>query len=177
MRTSTPAAAELARRLVDAVAEPVNVGERIAVTGASVGVALSTDSNTTAEAMLRDADAAMYTAKERGRNGFVVFDDEARIRDFERMRRADELHAGLGSGELRVHYQPDIDLTTGAVVGVEALVRWEHPTLGLLTPDAFMRLAEETGLVMALGEWVLREACTEVANWPAGSNSRGCRSP
>ena len=167
------AAVELARRVVDVVAQPVTVGARLARTGASVGVALCSDAGMTAEAMLRDADSAMYAAKESGRNGFVVFDDAARVRDFERMRRADELQVGLGGEELRLYYQPDIDLTTGTVVGVEALVRWKHPSLGLLGPGDFIRVAEESGLVIALGEWVLNQACGEIAAWPAGpKNSR-----
>ena len=153
----------LARRIVDVVREPIVVDGRVAVTGASVGVAVSSDAGSTAEAMLRDADAAMYAAKEAGRGCVVVFDDAARVRDFERMRRRDELRIGLNANELRVHYQPEVDLATGAVGGVEALVRWEHPSLGLLAPDAFIGVAESTGLVVPLGEYVLGMATADVA--------------
>ena len=163
-------AIDLAQRVVDALSAPLVVDGRRATTAVSVGVSISGDWTTTADAMLRDADRAMYAAKRAGRNGYAVFDDAARVRDSEQLLLADELQVAVDAGELRVFYQPDIDLTTGLVVGVEALVRWQHPGRGLVGPEQFIRTAEDTGLVVPLGEWVLDQACREVATWPRGPN-------
>jgi diguanylate cyclase (GGDEF)-like protein/PAS domain S-box-containing protein len=167
---SSADAIDLAQRVVGALSEPLVLDGRRAAPGVSVGVSISGDWTTTAEAMLRDADSAMYAAKRAGRNGYAVFDDAARVRDSERLLLADELQVAVDAGELRVFYQPDIDLATGVVVGVEALVRWQHPGRGLVGPEQFIRTAEDTGLVVPLGEWVLEQACREVATWPRGAN-------
>jgi diguanylate cyclase (GGDEF)-like protein len=158
-------ARNLAQRVVAAVeSRPIELGaSRVRVT-VSVGIALSGGGGHP-EALLRDADAAMYRAKELGRARLEVFDDALRSRSTERARRADELAVGIEGGEITVVYQPAVDLTTGAVVAVEALARWDHPRLGLLAPVEFITLAEETGLIVGLGLRVLTQACAEARRW------------
>ena len=155
----------IAERLSTALSAPFAVGDREVFLSTSIGIAVATGTTAFPETMLRDADAAMYRAKERGRNRFELFDEAMRDRAVERMDTEHALHRAVELAQLRLHYQPIIDLGTGSIVGVEALVRWEHPGLGLLQPDQFIPLAEETGLIVAVGEWVLREACWQVRQW------------
>ncbi|HZN14032.1 MAG TPA: EAL domain-containing protein [Acidimicrobiales bacterium] len=159
------AAVEIAGRIVTVLAEPLVIEGRAVTTGASVGVALSYDATTAAESLLHDADAAMYEAKEQGRDRYVLFDNASRVRGLARLRRAEEVRKAVHNGELRLFYQPDIDLRTDDTVGVEALVRWQHPKMGLVGPDEFITIAEETGAVVVLGEWVLEQACDQVMQW------------
>jgi EAL domain-containing protein (putative c-di-GMP-specific phosphodiesterase class I) len=107
----------------------------------------------------------MYRAKDRGKSRYEMFDDAMRQRAIERLRTENSLHRAIERGELRVHYQPMVELATGLVVGVEALVRWQHPERGLMLPAQFIPLAEETGQIVELGEWVLREACMQHRRW------------
>jgi diguanylate cyclase (GGDEF)-like protein len=160
-------AVAVGNRIVEAASEPFMLAGREMYVSASVGVALAVDCDPTPETLLRDADAAMYRAKERGRGRVEVFDDALRARILERLELEQGLRRALQRGELRVYYQPEMSVSEGRMVAVEALVRWEHPERGLLEPAAFMPLAEETGLIVAIGEWVLREACTQVAAWRA----------
>jgi EAL domain-containing protein (putative c-di-GMP-specific phosphodiesterase class I) len=134
---------------------------------ASVGVAIAIDDQATPETLLRDADAAMYRAKERGRGRVEVFDEALRTRIMERLDLENGLRRALQRDELRVYYQPEMSLSQGRMVAVEALVRWEHPERGLLEPVHFVPLAEETGMIVEIGAWVLREACRQVASWRA----------
>jgi EAL domain-containing protein (putative c-di-GMP-specific phosphodiesterase class I) len=119
------------------------------------------------EALIRDADAAMYRAKELGKSRYEMFDEDMRDRALERLQVENDLHRAIERGELRVHYQPMVELPSRRVVAVEALVRWEHPERGLLVPDQFIPLAEETGQIVELGDWVLREACAQYSRWRA----------
>jgi EAL domain-containing protein (putative c-di-GMP-specific phosphodiesterase class I) len=132
---------------------------------ASVGVALAVDSESTPETLLRDADAAMYRAKERGRGRVEVFDEALRTRIMERLDLENGLRRALQRDEFRVYYQPEVSAAQGRIVAVEALVRWEHPERGLLAPGDFIPIAEDTGLIIDIGEWVLNEACSQVAEW------------
>ncbi|MBV8958647.1 MAG: EAL domain-containing protein [Actinobacteria bacterium] len=158
-------ATEVAGRILAALGQPVAIdGRRVAVS-ASIGISGTEDHAATPDIVLREADAAMYHAKELGRDRYEVFDQEARARSAARVQRAAELQRALDRSELRVLYQPDVDLVNEAGVGVEALVRWEHPDLGLIGPLEFISVAEDTGLIIPLGAWVLRTACAEVAAW------------
>jgi diguanylate cyclase (GGDEF)-like protein/PAS domain S-box-containing protein len=155
-------AVAIAQRIVELFEAPFNVAGREVCVTTSVGVALSSGrGGRTAEALIRDADAAMYRAKERGKARFELFDATLRAHALRRLELETELRGAVRRGELRVHYQAQIDLTTRAPVAYEALVRWQHPQRGLLSAEEFVPLAEESGLVVALGEHVLREACAE----------------
>ncbi|MGO9955823.1 MAG: putative bifunctional diguanylate cyclase/phosphodiesterase [Solirubrobacteraceae bacterium] len=160
------AIAEVAQRLVDAVVEPFAIDGREVFVTASVGVAVSEHGRETPEELLRDADAAMYRAKELGGGRFEVFAIALRHHLVERMAIEDGLRHAVERDQLELHYQPLIDLVGEGVVGFEALVRWHHPDRGLMAPDEFIPIAEESGLIVAIGGWVLRSVCAQLAQWP-----------
>ena len=163
-------AISVAGRIEGVLATPFQIGNAEVVLTASIGVIMSTGAGT-ADELLRDADAAMYRAKERGGNRFEIFEDDIRTRTLTRLQTGNELRDAIRAGELRVYYQPEIDLRTGTCSGVEALVRWQHPTRGLLAPVDFIPLAEENGLIVPLGAWVLRTACRQAAEWRNENNA------
>jgi diguanylate cyclase len=132
---------------------------------ASIGVALAATPHGTAETVLADADTAMYRAKERGKARWELFDDGMRVRVVERFETEHALHHATVSGQLRLHYQPIVELAAGRAVGAEALLRWEHPERGLLAPDQFLAVAEDTGQILEIGRWVLDEACRQARSW------------
>jgi diguanylate cyclase (GGDEF)-like protein/PAS domain S-box-containing protein len=156
---------EVAERLLAAFTRPFEVGEETHYAQASVGACVAADSSRAPEDMLREADAAMYRAKDRGRNRYELLTEAVVAKTVDRLRIHNELRRALAGGELRVCYQPFFNLGDPVLVGAEALVRWQHPERGLLGPGEFLPVAEESGLVVALGEWVLREACTQAARW------------
>ncbi len=168
-------ATEIAERVRRALVAPVPVDGQEVKTSASIGVALARSPGATPDELLRDADTAMYQAKAVGRNRFEVFDPGMRARHVARRGLAEELRLALERDELRVLYQPEVDLTDESITGMEALVRWQHPTRGLLAPSEFIQVAEETGLVVPLGEWVLREACREMASHSGAPGQEGAR--
>ncbi|TMD92862.1 MAG: EAL domain-containing protein [Chloroflexi bacterium] len=157
-------AGEIAARMLRVVSEPMDVGEQRTSVHASIGIALARGGSD-GESMLGDADFAMYRAKEKGRNRCEVYDATLRADALARMEQTSALRHALEESELRIVYQPLLRIDGSAVVGVEALVRWDHPTMGLLGPEHFIGLAEESGQMVQLGMWVLREACREVATW------------
>ncbi|MEW6476602.1 MAG: bifunctional diguanylate cyclase/phosphodiesterase [Actinomycetota bacterium] len=167
---STEEATLLGERIAHALADPVPVPGGDVFLTASVGIALA-DGSQPADAVLRDADAAMYRVKETGRDRSEVFDAAMRTEATTRLETRNDLHRAVNRGELRLFYQPIVDLATGAVAGAEALLRWAHPTRGLLTPQSFVTLAEEDGLIVTLGAWALEEACRQAARWPAHPES------
>ncbi len=161
------AAQDLAQRILGAVRLPVRLGDRDVVCTMSIGIATAKagDGATDTEELLRDADLAMYSAKRGGRNRYAVFDPAMYEDVLRESRQRAELEQALAEGQFFVQYQPIVDLPTGELTGVEALVRWRHPCDGVLGPDAFIPMAEDTGLIVPLGRWVLQEACAQLAQW------------
>ena len=158
---------EVADRLFHALGAPFAVDGTEMYLGASIGIALAHTGNERPEELLRDADAAMYHAKEQGRGRYEVFDDAMRARALARHATENALHRAVERGEFRLYFQPIVSIDDGRCVGAEALVRWQHPERGLVTPSEFVSLAEETGLIVGLGAWVLEQAAEQAARWQA----------
>jgi len=153
------------RKILAAIAEPHQIaGHEIHIT-ASIGVSLYPDDGHDAETLLRHADSALYHAKERGCGRYQFFQADLNLRAVERQSLEHGLRRALDRHEFILHYQPKIDLETGVMVGAEALIRWRHPNRGLLPPIQFVPLAEDSGLIVPLGQWVLREACRQARAW------------
>ncbi len=157
----------VAERLAQSLRAPFALEDEEVFVQTSMGIALATDASARPEALVRDADAAMYRAKDRGGGTFEVFDDDMRERALRRLHVEHTLHRAIDRSELVVHYQPQVRMATGALCGVEALVRWQHPERGLLAPGHFIPAAEETGIIHALGMHVLEVACRQAATWQA----------
>ncbi|MBW2383832.1 MAG: EAL domain-containing protein [Deltaproteobacteria bacterium] len=158
-------ASRVAARILHALEEPFSLPERDLVIGASIGIAVAPHDGSDAETLIKHADTAMYHAKENGRNDYEYFSESMKAAAIEKLTLEGDLRIALEEGQFSLYYQPLIDLDTGHIEGFEALIRWHHPTRGLVPPDAFIGAAEECGLITAIGDWVLHEACRQCAEW------------
>ena len=162
-------ATQSAERIQAMLREPFDLDESEVFTSASIGIAVSTTGYSRAEDIIRDADIAMYRAKSMGKARHELFDEAMHGRAVELLRLETDLRNAVDREEFRLHYQPIVSLESGEVVGFEALIRWMHPSRGLTYPAAFLPLAEETGLTVAMGSWTLREACHQLKSWQDGA--------
>ncbi|MGI8424377.1 MAG: EAL domain-containing protein [Chloroflexota bacterium] len=160
-----------ASRIFKALRAPVTVDGRQVSVSASIGIAVATGADHRAEVLLRNADVAMYRAKTRGKNRHELFDSDMGLAEIERVALKADLGNALGARQLTLHYQPIVELGTEAIVGMEALLRWKHPVRGMVGPATFVPLAEETGLIVPIGRWVLREACRQMVRWERKFNA------
>jgi len=155
----------IARKILDISGKELALGEHMVQAETSIGIALYPRDGETPDELVKHADAAMYHAKERGRGRYKFFAPELNIAATRRLNMKQEMHRALENSEFRVYYQPQVDCRTGQLVGAEALVRWQHPEKGLVPPFEFIALAEETGQIQQIGEWVLRTACSQTKAW------------
>ncbi|PEQ13441.1 diguanylate cyclase [Novosphingobium sp. PC22D] len=156
----------LARRIIETLSQPYSIdGSRVSI-GASLGIAICPEHGTTSEAIIRNADLALYAAKDGGRGRHHVYAEDLHTDARERQQLEQDLRDAIAQGGLELAYQPQVRVTTEKITGFEALLRWNHPTLGYLSPAKFVPIAEDAGLITAMGEWALRTACRDLAGWP-----------
>jgi diguanylate cyclase (GGDEF)-like protein len=157
--------ARVAEKIITSLREPFPINGRDFHLGASIGIAVYPDDGENAEMLVRNADTAMYEIKKSSKNGYCFYTGDMSARAIARMELEDDLRKGIAGEQFEVHYQPCVDAYSGRVVSAEALVRWRHPEYGLIMPDQFIGLAEETGLIVELGQWVLNTACSQARAW------------
>lgn len=158
-------AMRVAQKLLETIANPYQVGENAFFVTASIGIAMFPSDGDSAETLIKNADSAMFRAKELGRNGYQLCTGTIAGKAMERLLLEVSLRSAIDNGELHIEYQPQVDLAMGRVVGVEALLRWRHPQRGPISPATFIPIAENSGLILQIGEWVLRKACEQLRLW------------
>jgi diguanylate cyclase (GGDEF)-like protein len=156
----------LVERMIEQIREPYDIGGQKIIIGVSVGIAIAPYDGMGSEQLFQNADLALYKSKADGRNGYSLFDEEFAREANERQAFEAELRAGIARNEFELHFQPIVDAASRRPCAMEALVRWRHPTRGMIMPDRFIPLAEDTGLITLLGDWILHTACAEAAGWP-----------
>jgi diguanylate cyclase (GGDEF)-like protein/PAS domain S-box-containing protein len=161
----TEAMTRVAQKLLDLFAEPFRIGERSLYISSSIGISIYPDDAVDAEEMIKNADTAMYRGKERGGNNFTFYQQHFNIAAHERLTLEGEMREALKQREFLLHYQPQYDIRTGAIIGVEALLRWKHGERGMIAPLEFIPLAEENGFIIPLGTWVMEEALKQLRHW------------
>ena len=155
----------IARKLLELLNAPHEIAGRHIEVGASIGIAICPEDGRDVPSLLKNADYAMYQVKESGRNDVGFTSAESRVGHDRRLEVERQMKAALAEDEFELHYQPKVDLVSGAAVGVEMLLRWNNPKLGLVSPDEFVPMAEETGMILPLGRWLLRQACFQLRDW------------
>ena len=159
-------AAALAERIIASINEPYDIAGHQVIVGTSVGIAIGPANGNDPDQLMRNADLALYRAKNSGRGVFHFFESGMDVQMRARRALENDMRAALSNGQFELHYQPVLNLVRNEIIGVEALVRWRHPERGMVSPVEFIPLAEETGFIVPLGEWILRQACSAAASWP-----------
>lgn len=158
-------AASVAEKLIDAFKQPLQLDNHEMTITISIGISLFPEHGNDTETLLRNADAAMYLTKKQGRDGYSLYTEDLTERAMERVALESALRKAIEQNEFELHYQPQFEISSGRIIGVEALIRWQHPDKGELLPERFIALAEETGLITDIGFWVIRESCEQIVNW------------
>ena len=164
-------AERVAQNILQQLAEPFSLGHEHAYVSASIGITLYPEDAGSIDVLIKNADQAMYAAKDLGRDRYCYFTPSMQDHALMRMRLANDMRSALAHQQFRVYYQPIVDLQSGVIHKAEALIRWQHPTRGLISPDEFIPIAEETGLIVDIGDWVFREAAQQVARWRASHHA------
>lgn len=155
----------VAQKVMDQLGRPFHLGQHILNTSFSIGISLFPDDGTDFDTLMKLADTAMYYAKDAGRNTYRFYTDQMNINAMERLNWLNNLHRALDHNEFVLHYQPQLDLKNGSLIGMEALIRWNSPEMGLVSPAKFIHVAEDSGLIVPIGKWVLQEACRQNRDW------------